>query len=124
MITYAYVDNYLHVTPSKEINYLDLVDFLMDFSKMEALPDEVKVLFDLRNAHLDLHLDDINKLSSLAEELTKNVQSIRTAFIVEDPKVTAYTMLYSWMPKDDRLLREHFSTEQAAIEWLNKKERI
>ena len=124
MITYAYVDNYLHVTPTKDINYHDLADFLMDFSKMETLPDEVRILFDLRYAKLSLHLEEISKLSSLAEELTKKINSIRTAFIVEDPKATAYTMLYSWMPKDDRLIREHFSTEKAAIEWLNQKDEI
>ncbi len=124
MITYAYVDNFLHVTSSKDINYDDLVDFLKEFSKMETLPNEVRVLFDLRSANLNLHLEEISKLSALAEKSTKKIKSIRTAFIVEEPKATAYTMLYSWMPKDDRLLREHFSTEKAAIEWLNKNDEI
>nr|WP_319398067.1 STAS/SEC14 domain-containing protein [uncultured Carboxylicivirga sp.] len=122
MISYAYIDGLLHVTPTKDIDYTDLANFLKDFSKLENLPDNVKILYDLRDAKVHLHLNEISKLSALAEQMTLNVKTIRTAFVVEDPMATAYTMLYTWMPKSDRLLREHFSTEDAAVEWLHKIE--
>nr|WP_321410616.1 hypothetical protein [uncultured Carboxylicivirga sp.] len=122
MITYAYIDGILHVTPTKDIYFKDLVSFLEDFSQLDNLPANVKILYDLRDANVFLHLDEISKLSNLAEKMTLNVKNIRTAFVVEDPKATAYTMLYSWMPKTDRLKREHFSTEDAAVLWLHKEE--
>ena len=120
MISYAFIDGILRVTPTGDIDYKDLVHFLRDFSTLEHLPEDLKVLYDLRQANVNLHLDDISKLSSLAEQLTKNVKTIKTAFVVEDPKATAYTMLYSWLPTTIRLKRENFSTEDAAVLWLNK----
>ena len=120
MISYALIDGILRVTPTGDINYTDLVNFLKDFSTLKNLPEDLKVLYDLRQANVNLHLDDISKLSSLAEQLTKNVNTIKTAFVVEDPKATAYSMLYSWIPTTIRLKRENFSTEDAAILWLNK----
>ncbi len=121
MITYKFIKGTFHVSLTENIGFSDLVGFLKNLSKIEDLPSDLKVFYDLRQADVHLHLDEINKLSELSEKITSNLNSIKTAFIVEDPTVTAYTMLYSWLPNSDRLKREQFSTEFAALAWLNNE---
>lgn len=122
MITFTFIEGTLRVTLTEHIGFNELVGFLHDLTKVDNLPADLKVFYDLRQADVHLHLDEINKLSAMAEKMTTNLNSIKTAFVVEDPTVTAYTMLYSWLPSDDRLKREQFSTEEAALEWLNTED--
>lgn len=86
------------------------------------MPKDLKVFYDLTEANVDLHLDDISELSKLAETATSKFESVRTAFYVTDPKVTAYTMLFSWLPESSNTKRENFSTRDAALEWLEKED--
>ncbi|MCU4175164.1 hypothetical protein [Carboxylicivirga sp. N1Y90] len=122
MISYAIIDNIFHVSLSGTIELKDLLTFLKDFSEIENRPEDLKIFYDLTQANVDLHLDDINKLSAIAEKSTLDLSSVKTAFLVEDPKVTAYAMLFSWLPTNERINRKQFSTKDAAIEWLNSNE--
>lgn len=122
MTSYGFIDNILHVSVDGESTINDLFDFLDDFAALDNLPSNLKVFYDLRNAKLDLRLDEINILSKKAEQLTVECDTVKTAFCVEDPKITAYTMLFSWLPESDKIKREQFSTEKAALEWLNSED--
>lgn len=122
MISYAIIDNVFHVSLSETIELNDFLSFLKEFSEIENLPKDLKVFYDLRSANVNLHLDDINQLSEIAESKTLNYKSVKTAFVVEDPKVTAYAMLFSWLPSNDRITRKQFSTKDAALKWLHSNE--
>ena len=122
MISYAYIDNILHVSLTKQVTLEDLVEFIHDFKNLDNMPDNLRIFYDLTEADLILHLDDISKLSKLAEAATGKFKAVRTAFYVTDPKVTAYTMLFSWLPEDSFTQRENFSTREAAMEWLTADE--
>jgi len=118
MISYAYIDNILHVSLTKKVTLEDLVEFIHDFKNLENMPENLRIFYDLTEADLILHLDDISKLSKLAEAATGKFKAVKTAFYVTDPKVTAYTMLFSWLPENPITQRENFSTREAAMEWL------
>jgi len=122
MISYAYIDNILHVSLTKKVTLKDLIEFIHDFKNLENMPEKLRIFYDLTEAELVLHLDDISKLSKLAEAATGKFKAVRTAFYVTDPKVTAYTMLFSWLPEDSLTKRENFSTREAAMEWLTADE--
>ncbi len=119
MTSYAFINNILHVAIEGPTTIADLLEFLDDFGSMEELPSDLKLFYDLRNAQLDLKLEEISTLSEKAMEKTAGYTSVKTAFCVKDPKITAYTMLFSWLPKTTRVTREQFSTKKAALEWLN-----
>ncbi len=119
MISYNFNDDILHVTIDGKITINDLFSFLDDFSKIENMPAHLKVFYDLRAATLDLKLEEISLLSKAAEEKTLVYKSVKTAFCVEDPKITAYAMLFSWLPDNTRIKREQFSTPKAALAWLD-----
>ena len=118
MISYAYIDNILHVSLTKKVTLEDIIEFIHDFKNLENMPENLRIFYDLTEANLVLHLDDISKLSKLAEAATGKFKAVRTAFYVTDPKVTAYTMLFSWLPENSVTQRENFSTREAAIKWL------
>jgi len=120
MTSYAFINDILHVSIDGEATLYDLYDFLDEIGNLHELPKELKVFYDLRNATLNLRLDEISALSQKAEEKTRNCNSVRTAFCVQDPKVTAYAMLFSWLPENSRIKREQFSTKEAALKWLNE----
>jgi hypothetical protein len=119
MTSYAFINNILHVSIEGPATITDLYDFLDDIGNLESLPKHLKVFYDLRNASIDLRLDEINILSKRAEEKTLQCESVRTAFCVKDPKITAYAMLFSWLPENSKITRKQFSTKEAAFEWLN-----
>ena len=119
MTSYGFINNILHVSIEGPATIYDLYDFLDEIGSLQSLPDELKVLYDLSKASLDLRLDEINILSKKAEEKTLQCKSVKTAFYVEDPKITAYTMLFSWLPENPKIKREQFSTKEAALKWLN-----
>ncbi|MBI9061466.1 MAG: STAS/SEC14 domain-containing protein [Marinilabiliaceae bacterium] len=122
MISYAYIDNILHVSMTKKVTLKDLIEFIHEFKNLENMPENLRIFYDLTEADLVLHLDDISKLSKLAEAATGKFKAVRTAFYVTDPKITAYTMLFSWLPEDSFTQRENFSTREAAMEWLTADE--
>ncbi|WP_430809446.1 MULTISPECIES: hypothetical protein [unclassified Carboxylicivirga] len=119
MISYAFIDNILHVSIEGPATLYDLYDFLDELGSMQSLPDELKVFYDLRHASIDLRLDEIHLLSKKAEEKTMHCKSVKTAFCVQDPKITAYAMLFSWLPENSVTKRHQFSTKEAAMQWLN-----
>ncbi|MBK3518822.1 hypothetical protein [Carboxylicivirga marina] len=119
MTSYAFINDILHVSIEGPATIYDLYDFLDEIGSLQSLPEELKVFYDLRKASLDLRLDEINVLSKKAEEKTLNCKSVKTAFCVKDPKITAYAMLFSWLPESSKIKREQFSTKEAALNWLN-----
>ncbi|WP_439183285.1 hypothetical protein [Carboxylicivirga taeanensis] len=118
MISFAFIDNILHVSIEGPSTLHDLYDFLEELGSLQNMPKDLKVFYDLRNASLDLRLDEINLLSKKAEEKTLHCHSVKTAFCVSDPKITAYAMLFSWLPENAKIKREQFSTKEAALNWL------
>ncbi|MCU4156750.1 hypothetical protein J1N10_12240 [Carboxylicivirga sp. A043] len=121
MTSYAFINNILHVSIEGPATIYDLYDFLDELGNLHSLPENLKVFYDLRNASIDLRLDEINLLSKRAEEKTLHCNSVKTAFCVKDPKITAYAMLFSWLPENSKINRKQFSTKEAAFEWLNNE---
>jgi len=97
----------------------DLYAFLEEFGSFEDLPEHLKIFYDLRKASIEIRLDEINLLSQMAEDKSQKFKSVKTAFCVEDPKITAYAMLFSWISNNPKVKREQFSTKAAALAWLN-----
>jgi hypothetical protein len=123
MITSVYEDGIFKVTFKDYITLDDILDFLIDFSKIEYLRNDVLLLYDLENASIAFDPSEINIISKSAECATKKYTSIKTAFLANDPKLNAYSTLFSNHSKETKTVRKIFSTAAAALNWLKQKEK-
>ena len=101
------------------IVYCDIINFLKEFKSLPNLPEKITLLYDLTDVDMDLTIDEIHMLSKYADAATENFTLVRTAFLVDKPKLAAYSMLFSEFNGNSRNERRIFSTHRAAEIWLN-----
>jgi len=118
MINYQKEGDIFVVTFSGAIPFDDIIAYLSDFSKIKHLPRNINILYNFTKADFDLDPVKIKIISDKAIEVTERYESIRTAFVISEPKVTAYTMLFSLLMPNEKSSREIFSTISAARDWL------
>ncbi len=119
MITFYLNDaNIFYVRISDKISIGDIKDYLAEFKLIDYLPQKLILLYDLLDAELDISLDDINTISRIADEVTEKYLSVKTAFLVGNPNVTAYSFLFSELKDSKVKIRKIFSTLDAATSWL------
>lgn len=119
MIEYSLKDNGLFcVRFIGEITSADIQKYLNDFKRLENLPRKLLTLYDLQGSNMHLVLEEIERVAKLADEVTLDFESVKTAFVVNKPDITAYAMLFNQSSVSSKKEREVFSTEESAILWL------
>lgn len=119
MINYSLnKDNILYVTFSEKVTVEDIKNYLLEFEKIDNMPQYLLSLYDLRSCELVIENKDIAIISELTDYFTRKFQKVRTAFLVDKPNLTAYSILFSEELVPKRTKREVFSTEEAALIWL------
>lgn len=104
-----------------KITHVDISNYLDDLKKMSNLPNPLLTLYDLRETNLKLALTEIEKIAKKADKVTEKYNAVKTAFIVNDPDLTAYAMLFNQVNENANKKREVFSTEESAKLWLLSK---
>lgn len=120
MISYILDQNILVISFIGKINNDDIFNYLHEFSSIADLPSNLLLLYDLLNAELEVAPSDIKKISTIADSSTKKYQSVKTAFLVNDPKLTAYSTLFTNLANPNKTQRKIFSTKEAALKWLKQ----
>jgi hypothetical protein len=119
MITYFLKESGIfHVNFSGTVSLEDIKAYLLEFETLENLPTDFLSLYDLRGADMNLKAEDIACISELTEKVTASYKSVKTAFLVDKPKLTAYTFLFSVDHNSEKLTRQVFSTQEVALKWL------
>ncbi|MFC2103915.1 STAS/SEC14 domain-containing protein [Bacteroidota bacterium] len=121
MITYSLKTDIFLVIFEGKITFEEIVNYLKDFSDLEDLPNDLLLLYDLSNVELNFAPAEIKMISHVADLSTQKYSSIKTAFLVDKPKMTAYSTLFSNLADEIKTQRKIFSTKEAALEWLNSK---
>ncbi len=98
----------------------DIKAYLLEFDSINDLPGDFLSLYDLRDADMDLNKEDILSISDLTNKVTAAYKTVRTAFLVHKPVVTAYSYLFISELPSEKTIRKVFSTEEAAIKWLKE----
>ena len=111
-------DGILYVEFTSDVNLQNIKDFLHEFQKIKKLPKELLILYDLRKTKINIHTNDIPEISELAVTVTKKFKTVNTAFVVDKPNLTAYSVLFSKLTSKDTTVRQVFSTMDAAVGWL------
>lgn len=119
MITYSFVDGILHVTFSGDVNYQDIINYLNEFSELEFLPQNLLLLYNAQNVDFKFKPEEVESISQKAEAATEKYKSVKTVFLVDEPKLAVYSILFSRMPVDQKTSRNIFATKNSALRWLN-----
>lgn len=112
-------DGIFYVQFSETVSLEDIKEYLQDFEKINYLPQNLMTLHDFGNAKMLLTGKDIAIISELTDKATTFYRTVKTAFIVDKPNLTAYSILFA---EDSRgkTKRKVFSTEEAALNWLKE----
>jgi len=119
MIKHNIIDQVLYVNLTGNINFESILGYFKDFTSFTELPKNLLVLYDFRCVTFDLTINELQMISHVAEKSTEEYTNIRAAFLVDNPVLTAYSTLYSELPITKKIKRKIFSTQQAALTWLN-----
>ena len=98
------------VTFEGKITLNEVTDYLKEFKTINYLPDDLILLYDFKKASLIFSTEQIKIIAELADEVTADYKSIKTAFYVDEPLITAYSYLFSGMGEKTNKKRQVFST--------------
>ena len=119
MINYSLSETGIfHVTFSGNVSVEDIKKYLQEFEKLSNLPQNLLALYDLRGANLKLTHNDLIFLSELTSKVTASYKTVRTAFLVDKPDQTTYSIIFTEQLVLEKTARKVFSTESAALNWL------
>jgi len=122
MINYSLDDSGIfNVTFSCSVTADEIINYLLEFELLNNLPDDFLSLYDLTDADIKLKQKDILFISELTLKVTSFYRSVRTAFLVNNPVLTAYSYLFINNSIPKKTTRKIFSTKVAAINWLKEK---
>lgn len=116
----------IDINPSRDINTItlvgeihaqDILNSLEDLANL-SMPKRLNLIYDLRNARLNVKPSEIKNISEISESLFHESEYTRTAILVTETRQTAFSVLFAEMVYSDNSERKVFSTYDAAVEWL------
>lgn len=98
-----------------------IADLISDIVKdREKLPGKLKVLIDSRRARFGSKPEDLKLILKRLREHHKKFEFIKLTIVLQNPYETAISILMQEMVRDlGNVYFRVFSTEQAAVSWLN-----
>lgn len=109
----------LYVYFRGEIYGDEIIEHIASINKVEGLPNELKLLYDLRNSSLKISSLEVKKISLVAESSLGNFSTVRSAFLADKPLETALLSIFVDIKTRVTLNRKLFSTMEAALAWIN-----
>ncbi len=121
MIEYLLEESGIFVVKfSETVEIEEIRRYIIQFEKLTNLPNNILILYDLREAQVNLKKDDLKFLNEFAEKANRKYSSVKTTFLVDKPNITAIMLMFSHKTPSEKINRKVFSTEIAAREWLTQ----
>lgn len=120
MIQYSFnsEEGFLEVIYDGIIYPEDIISVSTYISESKTLPGDLRILTDARKATYDFSLETAEKLIELLEKSIRRYDRIMDAFIHENPRETAYSMLLEMENRYDNYSHKVFTNREAAVFWL------
>jgi hypothetical protein len=119
MINYEIDENGIFTVKFKgDISFDEILAFIQILKDFNELKNQLKVLYDLSDAELELSQEQVRQISEKGIEATSRFERVMAAFVVSEPKETAYSIIFSLLNSSPHTIRDVFSTRSAAISWL------
>ena len=96
----------------------DLITAVEEFRTSTIFPPEVKLLYNLSDAKINITETALESLHKYTAFSTQQFAHVRTAIVVLKPQLTAYSMLFSDDTPNAKIQRRVFSSVEGAKQWL------
>jgi glutamyl-tRNA reductase len=100
------------------VSLRDVVEYIRATKNNTSYPRDLKILTDSRGAIMNFNIDDLNVIVLENTQSIKNYNSITDAIVLDGVKETALSLLYKELSKLKNYKFNVFSTEAAALNWL------
>lgn len=109
----------LEVTYEGKIKPNEILQYNEFILKNKELPRELKILVDAQTAAYDFSIDTVQELKKMLFENLKFYTFIKVAFLHNNPKETAISMLIEEAENGKNYFHNIFLSREKAIMWLN-----
>ncbi len=116
---YDHQTGVLHIKSSGGIDIEEMLSEVMQIKQYLPFTKELKILEDAREATAAFTVQELKKLLMTVEEHLKEFNLVKHAVIHTDALATAYAMMTSQIMSTSKYKLKSFSTEAAALGWLN-----
>lgn len=101
------------------ITFEDVVRYIDELKNLQKFPKKLLILTDSVNGRFEFTAEEDQKIASMVQQHAPHFEVIKDAIIIDDPRTTAYSLLYRNASSNiPNYLFEIFSTREAAINWL------
>lgn len=110
----------LEVHYEEIITLTEINEFVSKISMDKKLPRNLKILTDATKAKYNIQSHEIDELKQTLRKQLNSYEYIKAAFIHNNPKETALSILLQKSLQNINYYHKVFSTYSAAIKWLTK----
>ncbi|MCF7808982.1 MAG: hypothetical protein K9M49_04290 [Candidatus Marinimicrobia bacterium] len=103
--------------PVSKSEVIDYVNSLRN--EDNGYPNELKIITDATSAKLGFSRKELSDVIKTVNDHPGLYSSIKDAMIMSNPRATAYSMIVELFTKNSRYHVKIFSTQEAALKWLN-----
>jgi len=108
----------LHSKFDGVVSLLEVVEYIRATKNNTTYPRDLKILTDSREAIMNFNVDDLDVIVLENTQSIKNYDSITDAIVLDGAIETALSLLYQELSKLKNYKFNVFSTEKAALNWL------
>tara|TARA_R110000868_G_scaffold72314_8_gene210962 strand:- start:208 stop:579 length:372 start_codon:yes stop_codon:yes gene_type:complete len=100
------------------IHLKDVLDYIIATKENTSYPRTLKILTNAKHASFKFSFNDLNAIISENNKSLEKYDAIIDAIIIDSPETAALTVLYQELAKNKKYHFDVFSTEEAALIWL------
>ena len=105
-------------TFSGSLNKIEPLKYIESLLAIKNLPENLKILQDFTNTNYDLNVGDLEDIAVQIKKHFERFKSIKVAAIHNKSAETAISIIFAKLLESENLNYLVFSTEEAAIKWL------
>ncbi len=113
-----YKENYLEVTLKGNIEFSEYTDLINHVKQNNQLPQDLRVLGIDKGLTIMFKPSDAILMSEIRKQAIQQFNSVRHAFVVDDPENTALAVLTTSATQSPNYLVKIFSQKENALAWL------
>ncbi len=120
MIRWAFneKEQVLEAVFSGTVSHHDIIDCMDKINKNNDYPRVLNILIDARNAMFNFSPDEVKTVATANFRMAPSYRRIRNAIVIDDPRETAFTMLYQNASKSRNYEVKIFTLKENALDWL------
>lgn len=110
---------FLFVKSKALVSLEDMLNGISYLENDKNLPRDLRILEDASQVEVSFNISDLTLIAEKMKEAAQAYNSIKHAVIHDSPKNTAFAYIVENKQDASNYFLSVFSTEKAALEWLN-----